>query len=61
MITLGIVGGGVLGHSICRGFMEHAEVRVYDVIREKTAASSRFSSGRGVHGTRSRSMGLRMA
>lgn len=34
--TLGIVGGGVLGHAICRGFMEHAECRVFDVVREKS-------------------------
>jgi hypothetical protein len=28
--TLGVIGGGVLGRAVARGFMEHAEVMVYD-------------------------------
>lgn len=31
MLTIGIVGGGVLGRAIARGFMEHGEIRVYDL------------------------------
>lgn len=34
--TLGVIGGGVLGRAVARGFMEHAEVRVYDVIHERS-------------------------
>ena len=30
--TLGVVGGGVVGHATARSFMEHTEVRVYDVV-----------------------------
>lgn len=36
MTTIGVVGGGVLGKAIARGFMEHAEVRVFDVIEERS-------------------------
>lgn len=34
--TIGIIGGGVLGRAVARGFMEHADVRVFDVIRERS-------------------------
>lgn len=29
--TIGVVGGGVLGKAIARGFMEHADVKIYDL------------------------------
>ena len=35
MLTLGVIGGGVLGRAVARGFMEHADVKVYDVIEER--------------------------
>ncbi len=34
MKSLGVIGGGVLGRAVARGFMEHAEVRVYDQMLE---------------------------
>jgi len=37
--SLGIIGGGVLGRAIARGFMEHAEIRVYDTIKERATHS----------------------
>ncbi len=30
--SIGIIGNGVVGHATARCFMEHAEVRVYDII-----------------------------
>jgi UDPglucose 6-dehydrogenase len=36
MTSLGIIGGGVLGRAVARGFMEHADVRVYDVVEERS-------------------------
>ena len=33
--SLGVVGGGVLGWAVARGFMEHCQVKVYDVIPER--------------------------
>jgi UDPglucose 6-dehydrogenase len=33
--TIGVIGMGVLGRAVCRGFMEHAEVRTYDVLPER--------------------------
>ncbi len=36
MGTLGIIGGGVLGKAIARGFMEHCDVRVHDAIKERS-------------------------
>lgn len=35
-IKLGIVGGGVLGHAMARGMNEHASVRLYDIVPEKS-------------------------
>lgn len=35
MLKIGIVGNGVVGHATARAFMEHAEIKVYDVIAEK--------------------------
>ena len=37
--SIGIIGGGVLGKAIARGFMEHAEVRLYDIVKEKASHS----------------------
>lgn len=34
-MRIGIVGGGVLGRAVARGFLEHAEVQVYDVVPER--------------------------
>jgi UDPglucose 6-dehydrogenase len=34
-VKLGVVGNGVVGGAMARAFMEHAEVRVYDVVKEK--------------------------
>ena len=34
--SIGVIGTGVLGHSVARGFMEWAEVRTFDVIRERS-------------------------
>lgn len=35
-IKLGIVGGGIVGHASARAFIEHvAEVRVFDVVKER--------------------------
>lgn len=37
MRSLGIIGGGVLGRAIARGFLEHVDdVRVYDVVTERS-------------------------
>jgi UDPglucose 6-dehydrogenase len=37
MSSLGIIGGGVLGKAAARGFMEHCEVRLYDIVKEKAS------------------------
>ncbi len=37
--SIGIVGGGVVGHATARVFMEFAEVRVYDVLAERRTHS----------------------
>jgi UDP-glucose 6-dehydrogenase len=34
-MKLGVIGGGVVGAAMARAFMEHAEVRVYDVVKER--------------------------
>ena len=34
-MKFGIVGGGVVGRATARAFMEHAEIRVYDTVKEK--------------------------
>jgi UDPglucose 6-dehydrogenase len=34
-MRIGVVGGGLVGHSTARAFMEHAEVRVYDTVPER--------------------------
>lgn len=34
-MKIGIIGGGVVGHATARAFMEHAEVRVFDLIVER--------------------------
>ncbi len=34
MATLGVVGHGILGKSIVRGFMEHCTVKVHDIVPE---------------------------
>lgn len=39
MQTLGVIGGGVLGRAIARGFMEHATINVYDTLRERATHS----------------------
>lgn len=38
-MKIGIVGGGTVGHATARMMMEHAEVRVYDVIPERATHS----------------------
>lgn len=38
-ITIGVIGGGFVGRAVARGFMEYADVRVYD-IDEKRATHS---------------------
>lgn len=35
-MKLGIIGGGVVGHATGRAFLEHHEVRVYDVAKERS-------------------------
>lgn len=37
--TIGIIGGGVVGRATARCFMEHAEVRVYDQVKERAIHS----------------------
>lgn len=37
--SIGIVGGGVVGHATARAFMEMCDVKVYDVIPEKRTHS----------------------
>jgi UDPglucose 6-dehydrogenase len=37
--TLGIIGGGVVGHATARAFTEHCQVRVYDIVPEKKTHS----------------------
>lgn len=39
MTTLGVIGNGILGKAISRGFMEMCEVKVFDVVREKATHS----------------------
>ena len=34
-MKLGIIGGGFVGGAVARGWMEHAEVRIFDVLPEK--------------------------
>lgn len=34
-MKIGIVGGGTVGHATARCYMEHAEVRVFDVVSER--------------------------
>lgn len=34
-MMIGVVGGGVVGHSTARAWMEHADVRVYDLVKER--------------------------
>jgi UDPglucose 6-dehydrogenase len=38
-MRLGIIGGGVVGHATARAFLEHAEVRVYDRVAERSTHS----------------------
>lgn len=38
-MKIGIIGNGVVGNATARSYMEHAEVRVYDVIPEKATHS----------------------
>lgn len=33
--SLGVIGGGVLGRAVSRGFMEHLEVRVHDQVKQR--------------------------
>lgn len=35
-MKLGVVGNGVVGHATARAFMESCEVRVYDVVKERS-------------------------
>lgn len=37
--TLGIIGGGVVGHASARTFLEHCEVRVHDILPAKSTHS----------------------
>jgi len=37
--TLGVIGGGVLGRAVARGFLEHLEVKVFDTIKERATHS----------------------
>ena len=39
MQSIGVIGGGVLGRAIARGFIEHAEIKVYDVVPERATHS----------------------
>lgn len=34
-LRIGILGGGFVGRAVARGFIEHAEVRVYDVLPDR--------------------------
>lgn len=36
MTSLGIIGGGVLGKACARGFIEHCDVNVFDVVEERS-------------------------
>lgn len=38
-MRLGVIGGGIVGHATARAFIEHAEIRVYDVVPEKRTHS----------------------
>lgn len=38
-MKIGIIGGGVVGRATARCFMEHGEVKVYDVVRERATHS----------------------
>lgn len=35
-MKIGIIGGGVVGRATARCFMEHAEVKVYDIVPERS-------------------------
>ena len=38
-MKLGIVGGGTVGRALARAFLEHADVRVHDRIKERSTHS----------------------
>ncbi len=38
-MKIGIIGGGFVGRAIARGFIEHAEVRVFDTLPERATHS----------------------
>lgn len=35
MTTIGVIGAGVLGRAVSRGFMEHGSIRVYDIDEQR--------------------------
>lgn len=35
MQSIGIIGGGVLGQAVARGFIEHAEIKISDMLKER--------------------------
>lgn len=38
-MKIGVVGGGVVGQAVARTYLEHAEVKVYDVVKTKATHS----------------------
>jgi UDP-glucose 6-dehydrogenase len=36
MMRIGVIGNGVVGHATARCWMEHAEVKMYDVLKERS-------------------------
>lgn len=38
-MKIGIFGGGFVGHAIARGWMEHADVLVHDIVPERSTAT----------------------
>lgn len=44
-ITIGIIGGGFVGNAVARGFMEHADVSIYDIDERRKTADFMTAAG----------------